>query len=270
MSGYGFYRLILGYKDKYFFKKNKISTFVKNNTMHLFYTPDINENCYQLNEEESKHCNRVLRLTVGDEVHLTDGRGTLYTTRITDAHPKACRVEVVQREENFGRHLYFLHLAVAPTKNMERYEWLLEKITEIGADIITPILCEHSERRIFKHERAEKIVVSAMKQSLKTRLPKLQELTDIKQFICQPFDGEKFICHCAESERLLLPQALKDCSRALILIGPEGDFSTEEIRLALQYGFKPVSLGDTRLRVETAALVACINMQVMQQVCLIV
>ncbi|MDR0296159.1 MAG: 16S rRNA (uracil(1498)-N(3))-methyltransferase [Prevotellaceae bacterium] len=235
--------------------------------MHLFYTPDISENFYQLNEEESKHCIRVLRLTLGDEVHLTDGHGTLYTTRITDANPKACRVEVTHREEDFGRHPYFLHLAVAPTKNMERYEWLLEKITEIGVDIITPVLCEHSERRLLKHERAEKIVVSAMKQSLKTRLPELQKLTDIKQFIAQPFDGEKLICHCAKGERLLLLQALKGCSKALILIGPEGDFSTEEIRLALQYGFKAVSLGDTRLRVETAALVACINMQLVQQLC---
>jgi len=232
--------------------------------MHLFYTPDINGNSYQLSEEESKHCIRVLRLAVGDEVYLTDGRGTLYTTRITEAHPKACRVEVVRQEENFGRHHYFLHLAVAPTKNMERYEWLLEKITEIGVDIITPVLCEHSERRILKHERAEKIVVSAMKQSLKTILPELQELTAIKQFICSPFDGEKFICHCAEGERLLLPQALTGCQKALILIGPEGDFSPEEVTLALEHGFKAVSLGDTRLRVETAALVACTYMQATQ------
>jgi len=232
--------------------------------MCLFYTPDIYGNSYRLNEEESKHCIRVLRLAVGSEVHLTDGRGTLYTTRITDAHPKACCVDVVHREENFGRHPYFLHLAVAPTKNMERYEWMLEKITEIGVDIITPVLCEHSERRVFKQERAEKIVISAMKQSLKTRLPKLQDLTDIKQFIRQPFDGKKYICHCAKDERLLLPQALKGCSKALILIGPEGDFSPEEITLALQHGFKPVSLGDTRLRVETAALVACTYMQAVQ------
>ena len=229
--------------------------------MNLFFTPDISGNNYQLNEEESKHCIRVLRLAVGNEVHLTDGRGTLYTTRITNAHPKACCVEIVDREVNFGRHHYFLQLAVAPTKNIERYEWMLEKITEIGIDIITPILCEHSERRILKHERAEKIVVAAMKQSLKTTLPELQELTDVKQFIRQPFDGEKFICHCTDGERLLLPKALTGCSKALILIGPEGDFSTEEIALALQHGFKAVSLGNTRLRVETAALVACTYMQ---------
>jgi 16S rRNA (uracil1498-N3)-methyltransferase len=233
--------------------------------MNLFYTPDISGNSYQLNEEESKHCIRVLRLTVGDEVYLTDGRGTLYTTRITDAHPKACKVEIIQRKENTEQHHYFLHLAVAPTKSTERYEWMLEKVTEIGVDIITPVLCDHSERRALKHERAEKIVISAMKQSLKTTLPELQELTDVKQLISQPFDGEKFICHCAEGERLPLPQALRDCSRTLILIGPEGDFSTEEIALALQHGFKPVSLGDTRLRVETAALVACTYMQAMQQ-----
>ena len=232
--------------------------------MHLFYTPDISGNSYQLNEEESKHCIRVLRLTVGDEVHLTDGCGTLYTTRITDAHPKMCSVEVIHQEENYGCHHYFLHLAVAPTKNMERYEWLLEKITETGIDVITPILCEHSERKVLKHERAEKIIIAAMKQSLKTKLPKLQQLTEVKQLILQPFDGEKFICHCAESERVLLPKALTGCSKALMLIGPEGDFSSEEITLALEHGFKPVSLGDTRLRVETAALVACVQMQTMQ------
>ena len=232
--------------------------------MYLFYTPDISGNSYQLNEEESKHCVRVLRLAVGDEVHLTDGRGTLYTTRITVAQPKACRVEVVRQEKNVGQRPYFLHLAVSPTKNMERYEWLLEKITEIGVDIITPILCDHSERRILKQERAEKIVISAMKQSLKTTLPELHELTAVKQLISQPFIGEKFICHCAEGERLLLPKALADCSKALILIGPEGDFSPEEITLALQHGFKAVSLGDTRLRVETAALVACTYMQAAQ------
>ena len=232
--------------------------------MHLFYTPDISGNSYQLNEEESKHCIRVLRLTVGDEVHLTDGCGTLYTTRITDAHPKMCSVEVIHQEENYGCHHYFLHLAVAPTKNMERYEWLLEKITETGIDVITPILCEHSERKVLKHERAEKIIIAAMKQSLKTKLPKLQQLTDVKQLIQQPFAGEKFICHCAEGERILLPKALTGCSKALMLIGPEGDFSSEEITLALEHGFKPVSLGDTRLRVETAALVACVQMQTMQ------
>ncbi|MCL2097456.1 MAG: 16S rRNA (uracil(1498)-N(3))-methyltransferase [Bacteroidales bacterium] len=232
--------------------------------MHLFYTPDINGNSYQLNEEESKHCIRVLRLAVGDEVHLTDGRGMLYTTRITNAQPKACIVEVVHQEKDFGRHQYFLHLAVAPTKNMERYEWVLEKITEIGIDVITPILCKHSERKVFKHERAKKIVIAAMKQSLKTKLPELHDLTEVKQLITQAFDGEKFICHCGEGERLLLPQALRPCSKALILIGPEGDFSPEEIALALKHGFKPVSLGDTRLRVETAALVACTYMQAVQ------
>ncbi len=232
--------------------------------MHLFYTPDINGNTYTLSEEESKHCARVLRLAEGDVVHLTDGRGTLYTTRITHAGAKSCTMEVTAKDAHYGQRDYYLHLAVAPTKNMERYEWMLEKITEIGVDAITPLLCAHSERRVLKHERAEKIVVSAMKQSLKTYLPQLHELTDIMAFIRQPFDGQKFIGHCAEGERILLPKALQSCSKALIMIGPEGDFSTEEIAAALQHGFTPISLGDTRLRVETAGIVACTQMQAVQ------
>ncbi len=229
--------------------------------MHLFYTPDIAGNTYTLNEEESKHCTRVLRMTEGDTIHLTNGRGTLYTTRIINATIKACTVEVTNKNDKFEQRNYYLHLAVAPTKNMERYEWMLEKITEIGVDEITPLLCAHSERRILKHERAEKIVVSAMKQSLKACLPQLHALTDVMRLIEQPFDGEKFIAHCAEGERTLLPQTLHNCSKALILIGPEGDFSTEEIAAAIQHGFTPISLGDMRLRVETAAVVACTQMQ---------
>ncbi len=232
--------------------------------MHLFYTPDIQGTHYTLNEEESKHCIRVLRLAEGDTVYLTDGRGTLYTTRVARAHDKACVVELIRKEENYGQRDYYLQLAVAPTKNMERYEWMLEKITEIGVDRISPLLCEHAERRILKHERAEKIITAAMKQSLKAYLPQLDALTPFMQFIRQPFDGQKFIGHCAEGERIVLPKVLEGCNKALILIGPEGDFSAAEIKAALEQGFTPVSLGDTRLRVETAAVVACSQLQTIQ------
>jgi len=232
--------------------------------MHLFYTPDIKGDTYTLNEEESKHCARVLRLAEGDVVHLTDGRGVLYTTRIIDAGAKACKVEITAKDDHFEQRNYHLHLAVAPTKNMERYEWMLEKITEIGVDEITPLLCAHSERRVLKHDRVEKIIVSAMKQSLKTHLPQLHEMTEVMEFIRRPFDGQKFIGHCAEGERILLPKALQECTKALIMIGPEGDFSTEEIAAALQHGFTPISLGNTRLRVETAGVVACTQMQTVQ------
>jgi 16S rRNA (uracil1498-N3)-methyltransferase len=231
--------------------------------MYLFYTPDISGSVHVLNEEESGHCVRVLRLTEGHTVHLTDGRGTLYTTRITLANPKACRVEVTGKADRYKQHAYRLHLAIAPTKSMERFEWLLEKLTEIGVDEITPLLCAHSERRMLKHERIEKILVAAMKQSLKAQLPLLHEMTPVSDFVKNAFSGKKLIAHCASGEKTVLPQALQGCADALILIGPEGDFATEEISAALQHGFEAVTLGDTRLRVETAGMVACCQMQTM-------
>jgi 16S rRNA (uracil1498-N3)-methyltransferase len=234
--------------------------------MRLFYSPDIDNSSYLLDEEESKHCIRVLRLTEGDVVHLTDGKGTLFTTEIIEANPKACKVVIISEIENYGTRDYFLHLAVAPTKNRDRFEWLLEKITEIGVDEITPVLCTYSERCVLKHNRAEKVLVSAMKQSLKAYLPQFNETIDIKDFIKKPFDGKKFIAHCAPGKKILLPHALTHCNNALVMIGPEGDFSIEEIELALSNGFEAVSLGDTRLRVETAGIVACCQMQTMNSV----
>jgi 16S rRNA (uracil1498-N3)-methyltransferase len=224
--------------------------------MHLFYTPGIAGLNHVLSEAESTHCTRVLRLAEGHIVHLADGHGTLYTARITAANPKACAVEIISKEADYKRHPYKLHLAVAPTKNMERFEWLLEKITEIGIDEITPLLCEHSERRVLKRERMEKILVAAMKQSLKAQLPLLHDMTPAAEFVKQDFSAKKLIAHCAPGEKTALPKALRGCRDALILIGPEGDFSSEEIAAALQHGFEAVTLGDTRLRVETAGIFA--------------
>jgi 16S rRNA (uracil1498-N3)-methyltransferase len=224
--------------------------------MYLFYTPGIAGLNHILNKEESMHCTRVLRLTEGHTVHLADGRGTLYMARITAANPKACAVEIISKDEHYKRRPYRLHLAVAPTKNMERFEWLLEKITEIGIDEITPLLCEHSERRVLKRERVEKILVAAMKQSLKAQLPLLHDITPVAEFVKQNFSPKKLIAHCAPGEKTALPKALQGCRDALILIGPEGDFSSEEIAAALQHGFEAVTLGDTRLRVETAGIFA--------------
>lgn len=231
--------------------------------MHLFYTPDITGLTYTLSEEESVHCVRVLRFGEGHTVYLADGRGTLYTTHIVIAHPKACVVEIVNKEEHYKPHPYKLHMAIAPTKNMERFEWLLEKITEIGVDEITPLLCEHSERRVLKHERVEKILVAAMKQSQKAQLPLLHDITPVSEFVKKEFSAKKLMAHCALGEKTDLPKALRGCRDALIMIGPEGDFSIGEITAALQHGFEPVSLGDTRLRVETAGIVACCQMQTM-------
>ena len=198
-----------------------------------------------------------MRLEKGDEITLVDGRGGLFTAQIADPNPKRCLVEVIQSELNFGMKNYRIHIAIAPTKNMDRMEWFLEKATEIGIDRITPLLCRYSERKEVKLDRLEKVIVSAMKQSLKAYLPKLDDLTKFSDFIKQPFEGQKFIAHCEEQHRELLKNAIIPSGNYLILIGPEGDFSSEEIRMAIDAGFAPVSLGDSRLRTETAGVVAC-------------
>jgi len=225
--------------------------------MHIFYTPELSGNTYTLDETESKHCIRVLRLGKGDEITLVDGRGGFFTAEIADPNPKRCAVNVVESQQNFGLRNFRVHIAIAPTKNIERIEWFLEKATEIGVSRITPLLCRYSERKEIKTERLEKVMVSAMKQSLKAYLPQLDELTKFSEFVRQPFDGQKFIAHCEEQHRELLKSLVVPTQNYLILIGPEGDFSSEEIELALKEGFQPVSLGDSRLRTETAGVVAC-------------
>ncbi len=225
--------------------------------MHIFYTPDLSGKTYTLDETESKHCVRVLRLEKGDEITLVDGRGGFFTAEIVDPNPKRCAVNVIKSELNFGCRSFEVHLAIAPTKNIERIEWFLEKTTEIGVTRVTPLLCRYSERKEIKNERLEKVMVSAMKQSLKAYLPKLDELTKFKDLVNQPFEGQKFIAHCEEQHRDLLKNLVVPNQNYLILIGPEGDFSTEEIEMALKAGFRPVSLGESRLRTETAGVVAC-------------
>ena len=225
--------------------------------MHIFYTPDISGNIYTLDETESKHCVRVLRLEKGDEITLVDGRGGFFTAEIADPNPKRCAVKVIKSELNFGLRNYKVHIAIAPTKNIERIEWFLEKATEIGINRVTPLLCRYSERKEIKTDRLEKVMVSAMKQSIKAYLPQLDPLTKFNDFIRQPFDGQKFIAHCDEKHRDLLKTMVDTNNNYLILIGPEGDFSSEEIEMAINAGFHPVSLGDSRLRTETAGVVAC-------------
>lgn len=225
--------------------------------MQLFYAPEISFPRYTLSEEESKHCVRVLRMGVGDELHITDGRGMLHRCKVVDDNAKHCTVEIV--ESTLSEPLcYHLVMAVAPTKNIDRYEWFLEKATEVGVGEIYPIESEHSERRQIKHDRELKVITSAVKQSLKMYHPTLHELTPFKEVVTMPFDGEKYIAHCNTSlgERPYLGKVLKKEGRVLILIGPEGDFSPEEITFAAQNGFKPISLGDQRLRTETAAVAA--------------
>lgn len=223
--------------------------------MHLFYTPDI-AHSNELPPDEAAHALRVLRLKVGDELTLTDGMGCFYRAEIAVADNKHCLVNVLETLPQPALWKGHLHLALAPTKNMDRMEWLAEKATEIGFDELTFLNCHYSERRVIKLERIEKIVVSAVKQSLKARMPQLHELTDFDKFIRQPFSGQKCIAHCYPGEKPLLKDILHPEEDALVLIGPEGDFSEEEVALAIENGFQPISLGASRLRTETAALVA--------------
>ncbi len=223
--------------------------------MHLFYAPDI-ELTNELPAEEAAHALRVLRLKAGDELMLTDGKGCFYRTEIAVADQKHCLLNILEATPQPALWKRHLHLALAPTKNMDRMEWLAEKATEIGFDELTFLNCRYSERRVIKLERIEKIVVSAVKQSLKARMPKLNELTDFSKFIRQPFTGQKFIAHCYPGDKSLLKNSLNAEEDALVLIGPEGDFSEEEVALAIENGFQPISLGASRLRTETAALVA--------------
>lgn len=230
--------------------------------MYLFYCPDI-EKQQTLSEEESAHCVRVLRYSVGDEILITDGKGTTYTARITNPHPKHCDFEIISQEKQAPHHDFHLHIAIAPTKNIERMEWAIEKCVEIGVDEITPLLCRFSERKQLRTDRLEKIILSAAKQSLTPYLPVLHELTPYDEFIkvqcnnVQCAKGQKFIAHCYKDEKRLLKDEIEKGRDVLVLIGPEGDFSEKEVADALALGFIPVSLGNSRLRTETAAVVAC-------------
>lgn len=232
--------------------------------MHVFYAPDIAQTM-ELPEEEAGHCLRVLRLGVGEEITLTDGKGCFYRAVISAATQKRCVVKVVEKTEQEPFWKGHLHLALAPTKNMDRMEWLAEKATEIGFDELTFLNCRFSERKVIKTERVEKIVVSAVKQSLKASKPIVNEMIDFNKFVQKEFGGQKFIAHCYEGEKPLLKDVLVPGEDALVLIGPEGDFSPEEVKKAEEAGFRAISLGKSRLRTETAALVAVHIMNLFNQ-----
>lgn len=227
--------------------------------MQLFYNPDITQNgeTFFFDREESKHIVKVLRKKEGDNLYVTNGLGFLFKTEITLASDSKCLVKIVSSEKSEPSK-YHLHLAVAPTKMNDRFEWFLEKATEIGISEITPIICDHSERKIVKTDRFDKIILSAMKQSLHYYLPKLNEPISFKEFIKQQKnEGLNLIAHCEETDKKSLKEVVKPDENVTILIGPEGDFSEKEIQSALENHYIPVTLGNTRLRTETAAVVAC-------------
>ena len=231
--------------------------------MELFYSRDIEGGICRLDHDESGHCIKVLRHRCGDEISVIDGEGTLYRCRITSDSHKGVEALVIDREKNWGGHPYHLHLAVCPTKNNDRYEWFAEKACEMGFDELSPVIGEHSERKVLKTQRVEKILVSAAKQSLKASIPAVNEPVSVKDFIASHRDhgSLKLIAYCFEDERVprrsikeVLDQYQGD--EIIVMIGPEGDFSKDEAEAALEAGFIPVHLGASRLRTETAALTA--------------
>ncbi len=225
--------------------------------MQLFYVREISEDVVQLNQEESKHALKVLRLSKGDPIQIVDGKGGFYEAEILDDNIKGCKLAILKSLKDFGKRDFKLHIGIAPTKNIDRFEWFLEKATEIGIDEITPVLCEHSERKVIKPERLNKILVSAMKQSVKAYLPVLNEISNYNELVANTTFENKYIAHCYEGEKKHLKAEIKKGENVLILIGPEGDFSPQEIELAKVNGFKEISLGTSRLRTETAGIVAC-------------
>jgi 16S rRNA (uracil1498-N3)-methyltransferase len=246
--------------------------------MHIFYTPDLSGQTFTLNEDESKHCIRVLRLKNGDTVNLTDGRGGFFNAILVSENPRACTLEITEANHNFEQRNYRLHMAVAPTKNTDRLEWFLEKAVEIGIDEFTPVICEHSERKNLNIERLERIAISAMKQSIKAYKPIIHECQPLKIFLKNASGDCKLIAHCIPEEektdiesnsnwikRNPISEVYKKSQSAVCLIGPEGDFSPTEVNLAVSQGFAGISLGNSRLRTETAGLVACHSIYFMNQ-----
>jgi len=227
--------------------------------MQLFYNPNLSENSKELSFDkiESRHIIKVLRKKEGDLLSISNGKGLLFLAEITFANEKHCIATIINYENKPKPWNYYLHVAIAPTKNIDRLEWFLEKATEIGIDEITPLLCEHSERKIIKKERLQKIVRAAAKQSLKYNIPKLNNLLPFKEFLKEPKEGQLFVGYCGNDfEKKSLKNCIITKNKITILIGPEGDFSPKEIELAIANKFIAVTMGNSRLRTETAGLVA--------------
>jgi len=228
--------------------------------MEIFFSRDFSGGECRLGSEESSHLVRVMRHKAGDEIFVTDGAGTLYKCVLEDPSPRSAVARVVEAVPDCGAHPYNLTMAVCPTKNIDRYEWFAQKATEIGIDCIVPVIGEHSERKVFKPERIERVILSALKQSLKTKIPVVEDAISVRDFVRREAssDALKLIAHCMEGQRTSVTDALSSYKGRdiIVMIGPEGDFSRDEISSAIECGFIPVHFGDSRLRVETAALVA--------------
>jgi 16S rRNA (uracil1498-N3)-methyltransferase len=234
--------------------------------MEIFYAPDINGNTYILDEKESRHLIRVLRMTKGQDVRLIDGKGNLFTGIITDPDQKHCTIELKEVIRDFEKRNYRLHIAISPLKNPERFEWFIEKSVEIGIDEITPLICRNTEKPGIKVERINNLIISAMKQSLKASRPILNEPCNFNEFVSLHSDGLRIIAHCEKSQkRLGIAEVYQKNNDAIMLIGPEGDFSSDEINFAVAHDYQPVHLGPSRLRTETAGIAACHSIYFLNQ-----
>jgi 16S rRNA (uracil1498-N3)-methyltransferase len=234
--------------------------------MQIFYSPGISGNTYYLDDKESRHCIRVLRMGKGTPVKLIDGKGNLYEGVISDPDARECKIDITGIISDFEKRSWYLHIAISPLKNPERFEWFVEKSVEIGIDEITPVICKNSEKLNIKTERINNIVISAMKQSLKARLTVVNPITTFREFIKADLRGIRLIAHCAEStEKKSVGDILSKGNDAVIMIGPEGDFSSDEIKGAVECGFKEVHLGNSRLRAETAGIAACHSVYFLNQ-----
>jgi 16S rRNA (uracil1498-N3)-methyltransferase len=226
--------------------------------MQIFYAPGIEGRSHTLDETESRHCIKVLRMTRGTAVKVIDGKGNLFEGYISDPDIKRCVIAITSEIKDYEKREYYLHIAISPLKNPERFEWFIEKSVEIGIDEITPLICKHTEKQSIKQERTENIIISAMKQSLKARKPILNPPVLFDEFISREHSGKKMIAHCInELPRKNFSEAYSKGSNATIMIGPEGDFSADEISSAVQNGFVPFQMGTARLRTETAGIAAC-------------
>jgi len=235
--------------------------------MQLFYNSIINKDTKEItfDKVESKHIIKVLRKKEGDQIFITNGKGELFICKITIANYKRCLVSIISREEKKKLRDYFLNVVLSPLKNNDRLEWFLEKATEIGIDEITLVICDNSERKFIKAERLEKIILAAMKQSLKFELPKLNTVISFSEFLKKEHTNTVYIAHCEKGDKKLLKNHVKPKESVTILIGPEGDFSSREISKSIKSGCIPITLGNTRLRAETAALVAVQNISFINQ-----
>lgn len=233
--------------------------------MNVFFLSDAKLGMISLPEEESKHCVKVLRMKEGDRFCVSNGKGSLFDAELLDANPKKAVASLYNEYAGYDNKDFVLEIAIAPTKSNDRIEWFLEKATEIGIDKVKLFASCHSERKVANVDRFRKVMIAALKQSIKSKLPLIEDVVSLETLVKQPFDGKKYIAYISENVTEQLCDIYKKGDNVLILIGPEGDFSPEEVRVAMDYGFIPVSLGHARLRTETAALVACHTVQLINQ-----